>query len=80
VDCRIRIIKIFIELFEIDESAITDNTILNDYFDGTDLDIIDLIEAIESEFDITVYDGDLLMITTFGELVQYVETKLEKGH
>ena len=44
-----------------------------DDFGADSLALVELVMAIEREFDITMPDIDALKIKTFGELVKYIE-------
>lgn len=61
------------------DSVVLKATFLDDL--GADsLDVVELIMAIEEEFDIEVPDEDAEKITTVGEAVAYIQKKLgEKG-
>lgn len=61
------------------EAVVLKATFLDDL--GADsLDVVELIMAIEEDFDIEVPDEDAEKITTVGEAVAYIQKKLgEKG-
>lgn len=44
------------------------------------LDFIELIMDAEDEFDICILEGDVETITTFGKLVECVETSMQRQH
>lgn len=79
-----RIIKVLIEMEEdyygdtVSSTLADDDDILTLLF-GLAFDIIDLIDTIEIEFDIIVYDGDFREKTTLtlAQLTKYVEEKLK---
>lgn len=62
------------------EAVVSKATFLDDL--GADsLDVVELIMAIEEEFDIEIPDEDAEKISSVGEAVAYIQKKLdEKGH
>lgn len=57
-----------------DEDQITLETSFKD-LDADSLDVVELIMALEEEFDIEIPDEDAEKITTVGEAVKYIESK-----
>ena len=56
-----------------DTSALTRNTILMEDLDADSLDAVEIIMAIEDEFDIEIPDEMAESIKTIGEIIDFVE-------
>ena len=65
--------KIICEQFDIEPQKITRNTMLETELGADSLDLIDLVMALEDEFDITFSDECVLEIKTVSDLVNYIE-------
>jgi len=64
--------KIVSEQFSVDEDSLTTETKFEDL--GADsLDLVELIMAIEEEFDIVVNDEDVENIVSLGDVVEYIK-------
>ena len=58
----------------IDESAITEDTTLEDL--GADsLALVELVMSVEEEFDIQIEDEDMEKFKTVGDVLDYIESK-----
>ena len=63
---------------EVDETEITlDTHILND-LDADSLDVVELMMAVEEEYDIFIEDDELEGILTVRQVVEFVEGKLKQ--
>ena len=63
---------------EVDETEITLGThILND-LDADSLDVVELMMAVEEEYDIFIEDDELEGILTVRQVVEFVEGKLKQ--
>ena len=67
-----RLQKILAEQFEIDEDDITLNSDIVDDLGADSLDVVDLIMAIEDEFEVEIPDEDIENIKTVGDVVNYI--------
>lgn len=63
------------EQLGIDESVITMDSAFVDDLGADSLDIVELIMALETEFDIEIPDEDAEKITTVGEAVNYIKER-----
>ena len=68
-----RIKKIIVEQLGVDESDIVLEASFIDDLGADSLDIVELIMALEEEFDIEIPDSDAEKITTVGDAVEYIK-------
>ena len=71
-----KIKAIIAEVLNIDADSITEDTTFVDDLGADSLDIFQIIMGIEEEFDIEIPDEDAEKLTTVGEAMEYVKTKL----
>ncbi len=64
---------IITEQLEVEESEITLEASFQDDLDADSLDVVELIMAIEDEFDIEIPDEDAEKIATVKDAVEYIE-------
>jgi len=74
-DTRSTITHILVDNLALDESRITDDTKLYEDLGIDSLDFCEVIVDIEQALHISITDEDVLRLTTFGALVNYVENK-----
>jgi acyl carrier protein len=72
-----RIRKIIVDQLGVDESQVTIDSSFVDDLGADSLDIVELIMALESEFDIEIPDEDAEKITTVNDAVQYVTNNIK---
>lgn len=65
--------KIICEQFDLEEDAVTANTLLEDDLEADSLDLVDLVMSFEDEFQIEVPDEEIENIKTVGDIVKYIE-------
>ena len=70
-----RIKKILAEQFSLNEDDITTETSFVDDITPDSLDLIELMMALEEEFDIEIDDDDVEKIKTVGDAVRYIKDK-----
>ncbi|MBE6031600.1 MAG: acyl carrier protein [Firmicutes bacterium] len=68
--------EIITEQLGVDESIININTHLMKDLEADSLDAVEIIMAIEDEFDIEIPDEDAEKFQTIGDIVRYVEDKM----
>ena len=61
------------EQFDVEEDSITAETTLADDLGADSLDVVDLLMAIEDEFEVEIPDEEVENIKTVGTLVEYIE-------
>ena len=67
-----KIKEIMAEQLEVDLDSITPDTSFINDLEADSLDIVEMIMAIEEEFDIEIPDEDAEKISTVGEAVNYI--------
>lgn len=73
-----KIKEIIVEQLGVDADAITMNTHLMKDLEADSLDAVEIIMAIEDEFEIEVPDEDAEKFQTIGDIVKYVEENVEE--
>ena len=68
--------KCAVEVLAVDASAVTPEANFADDLDAASLDLVELVMALEEEFDITVEEEELSDVATVGDAVTLVESKL----
>ncbi|MBC8535217.1 acyl carrier protein [Feifania hominis] len=63
------------EQFTVDEDDITMDTKFED-LNADSLDVVELIMAVEEEFDLQIEDEDVESITTVGDVVEYITQRV----
>ncbi|NLJ98591.1 MAG: acyl carrier protein [Tissierellia bacterium] len=72
-------IKVIIsEQFDIDEEELTMETSFRDDLNADSLDLVELVMALEDEFDLEVGDEDIEMINTVGDAVNYIDKTIDE--
>ena len=72
-----KIREIVVEQLSCDESKVTEETDLIKDLEADSLDAVEIIVAIEEQFDIEIPDEDDENFKTIGDIVDYVDEKLE---
>ncbi len=67
-----------VEQLDVDESLVTMDTDLMKDLEADSLDAVEIIMAIEEEYDIEIPDEDAEKFKLVGDLVKYVEAKIEE--
>ncbi|MDE5765202.1 MAG: acyl carrier protein [Ruminococcus sp.] len=65
--------EIIIEQLDVEEDAVTPEANIQDDLGADSLDIVDLIQTIEDEYDITIPDEAVEEIKVVGDIVSYIE-------
>ena len=73
-----KIKEIIVEQLSVDESQVGMDTHLMKDLEADSLDAVEIIMAIEDEFDIEVPDEDAEKFQSVGDIVRYVEDKLNQ--
>ena len=68
--------KCAVEVLAVDASAVTPEANFADDLNADSLDLVELVMALEEEFDITVEEEELSDVATVGDAVTLVESKL----
>lgn len=73
-----KLAAIVAEQFGVDAESITKETTFEGDLGADSLDIVDLIMALEEEFGVEeMNEEDLTSITTIGDLVKYLQSKVD---
>ena len=72
-----KITEILAEQLDADRDAMTADTKIADDLGADSLDLVDLIMAVEDEFDIEIPDEDVENIQTIGDIVNYIDEKIK---
>ena len=72
-----KIKRIIVEQLGVEESAVAMDTNLMKDLEAASLDAVEIIMAIEDEFDIEIPDEDAEKFQLVGDLVKYVEEQCE---
>ena len=67
--------KIVVEQLGVEDEHVTINATFVDDLSADSLDIVELIMAIEEEFEIEIADTDAEKIVTVGDVVDYIKDK-----
>ena len=65
--------EIIIEQLGVAEDAVTEDAAFIDDLGADSLDIVELIMALEEEFDIEIPDSDAEKVVTVGDVVEYIK-------
>lgn len=65
--------EIICEQLELEENAVTMDSILLDDLGADSIDLVDLVMSFEDEFDMEISDEALESIKTVGDIVKYIE-------
>ncbi|WP_017872198.1 MULTISPECIES: acyl carrier protein [Candidatus Caldatribacterium] len=76
MDVFSKVKEIIVDQLGVDEEDVTPDASFVDDLGADSLDIVELIMAFEEEFDIEIPDEDAEKITTVGEAVEYIESKI----
>ncbi|HEY8394929.1 MAG TPA: acyl carrier protein [Thermaerobacter sp.] len=68
-----RVREIIVEQLGVDEASVTPEARFIDDLGADSLDIVELIMALEEEFDLEIPDEDAEKIVTVGDAIQYIE-------
>lgn len=72
-----KIKQIIAEVLSVEESAVTLEANIQDDLDADSLDIVEMIQGIEDEYDISIPEDAVEKIKTVGDIVSYVEQNVE---
>ena len=68
--------EIIVEQLGVAENAVTQEASFIDDLGADSLDIVELIMALEEEFDIEIPDADAEKVVTVGDVVDYIKDNL----
>jgi len=77
MDVFSKVKEIVVDQLGVDEDDVSLDASFIDDLGADSLDIVELIMAFAEEFDIEIPDDDAERITTVGEAVEYIESRVE---
>ena len=69
--------KIIVDQLDVEEDKVTEAASITDDLGADSLDVVDLVMSFEEEFDIEIPDGQVEKIKTVGDIVKFIEEKVE---
>ena len=73
-----KIKDIIVEQLDVEEDAVTMEASITDDLGADSLDVVDLVMSIEESFDVEIPDEEFENIKTVGDIVKYIENKVEE--
>ena len=70
--------NVIIDQLNVDEEEITLDSSFIDDLGADSLDVVELIMALEEEFDIEIPDEDAEKVSTVGDVVEYIKSRVEE--
>ena len=71
-----RVSKVIVDRLGVDESEVTLQASFRDDLGADSLDVVELVMELEDEFDMEISDEDAEKISTVGDAIAYIESKL----
>lgn len=69
--------KIIVDQLDVEEDKVTEAASITDDLGADSLDVVDLVMSFEEEFDIEIPDDQVEKIKTVGDIVKFIEGKVE---
>lgn len=69
--------KIIVDQLDVEEDKVTEAASIADDLGADSLDVVDLVMSFEEEFDIEIPDDQVEKIKTVGDIVKFIEEKVE---
>ena len=69
--------KIIVDQLDVEEEKVTEAASITDDLGADSLDVVDLVMSFEEEFDIEIPDDQVEKIKTVGDIVKFIEEKVE---
>lgn len=73
-----KIKDIIVEQLDVEEDAVTMESSITEDLGADSLDVVDLVMSIEESFDVEIPDEEVENIKTVGDIVKYIENKVEE--
>ena len=73
-----KIKDIIVEQLDVEEDAVTMEASITDDLGADSLDVVDLVMSIGESFDVEIPDEEDENIKTVGDIVKYIENKVEE--
>ena len=69
--------KIIVDQLDVEEDKVTEAASITDDLGADSLDVVDLVMSFEEESDIEIPDDQVEKIKTVGDIVKFIEEKVE---
>lgn len=69
--------ELLVDQLDVDADVITLDSVITDDLGADSLDVVDLVMTLEEEFDMEIPDEDVEGMKTVGDIVSYIESKVE---
>ena len=69
--------KIIVDQLDVEVDKVTEAASITDDLGADSLDVVDLVMSFEEEFDIEIPDDQVEKIKTVGDIVKFIEEKVE---
>jgi len=69
--------EILVDQLDVNEDAITLESVITDDLGADSLDVVDLVMSLEEEFDVEIPDEEIESIKTVDDIVKFIESKKE---
>ena len=69
--------KIIVDQLDVEENKVTEAASITDDLGADSLDVVDLVMSFEEEFDIEIPDDQVEKIKTVGDIVKFIEEKVD---
>ena len=69
--------KIIVDQLDVEADKVTEAASITDDLGADSLDVVDLVMSFEEEFDIEIPDDQVEKIKTVGDIVKFIEEKVE---
>lgn len=73
-----KIKDIIVEQLDVEEDAVTMEASITEDLGADSLDVVDLVMSIEESFDVEIPDEEVENIKTVGDIIKYIENKVEE--
>ena len=73
-----KIKDIIVEQLDVEEDAVAMEASITEDLGADSLDVVDLVMSIEESFDVEIPDEEVENIKTVGDIVKYIENKVEE--
>ncbi len=74
-----RVKKVVVDQLEVSEEEVTANASFVDDLGADSLDVVELVMALEEEFDVEIPDEDAEKIASVGDAVSYIDEKTKSA-
>ena len=71
-----RVTKVIVDRLGVDESEVKLEASFRDDLGADSLDVVELVMELEDEFEMEISDDDAEKVTTVGDTVSYIESKV----